>query len=361
MPLKLLKGIRHFKNNAFVENKNLFSTLTGGQNPDILFITCSDSRIIPSSITHAEYGDLFVIRNAGNIIPPYSNEPSGEAATIEYALKKLHVKEIIICGHSQCGAMQGLLDPQPEEHLPAVASWLKYAQPALSRVKEKPSTFDDNPHSKLVHTTQENILVQIENLKTHPAVKEKLANRQLLLHAWFYDIKCGEIFIYNHESNTFIPFEEAVTEVFNSELVHNKMQVIIEEEAIKYLNTLTNPKTAALFLQTRVILDQVALKGVGPIWEHINKSARLRLWAEFGDLCEDLKGCIDPRFTELLEKAQDVKVSGLKPLHRRVSQSPGFIQYCGGILRTISVIQSPGVSIPKQDSQDRQNYQMAKL
>lgn len=361
MPLKLLKGIRHFKNNAFVENKNLFSTLTGGQNPDILFITCSDSRIIPSSITHAEYGDLFVIRNAGNIIPPYSDEPSGEAATIEYALKKLHVKEIIICGHSQCGAMQGLLDPHPEEHLPAVASWLTYAQPALSRVKEKQSAFNENPQLKLVHTTQENILVQIDNLKTHPAVKEKLANKQLLLHAWFYDIKCGEIFIYTHEFNKFIPFEEAVTEVFNSDLVHNRMRIIIEEEAVKYLITLTHPKTAVLFLQTRGILDQVALKGVGPIWEHIHKSARLRLWAEFGDLCEDLKGCIDQRFTELLEKAQDVKVTSLKSLHRRMAQSPGFMQFCSEKLRTTHAMPFISIPMPEQGSQDRQYYQMAKL
>lgn len=358
MPLKLLKGIRHFKNNAFLENKNLFSTLTGGQNPDILFITCSDSRIIPSSITHAEYGDLFVIRNAGNIIPPYSSEPSGEAATIEYALKILNIKEIIICGHSQCGAMHGLLYPPTEEQLPAIASWLSYAQPALSRVTEKQPELEDNPYLKLVHTTQENILVQIENLKTHPAVKEKLKSKQLILHGWFYDIKSGEIFIYTHDSNEFIPFEEAVTELFNSDLVCNKMRIIIEEEATNYLGGLGNPKTAEQYVQTKQVLEQVALHGVKPVWEHIKNAARVRLWAEFGDLCEEQKGSIDQRFTELLEKAQEIKLTSLKSLHRVIAKSPGYLQFCSQAIRAVQTI--PIAPRPSQ-IEDSEFCKMAKL
>jgi carbonic anhydrase len=345
MPLKLLKGIRHFKNNAFLENKNLFSTLTSGQHPDILFITCSDSRIIPSAITHAEYGDLFVIRNAGNIIPPYSRDPSGEAATIEYAIKKLNIKEIIVCGHSQCGAMQGLMEPQSGEHLPAVSSWLTYAQPALQRVQEKQPEIASNPHLKLVHTTQENILLQIENLKTHPAVKEKLENKQLLLHGWFYDIKSGEIYIYTN--NKFIPFEDAVTELFNSNWTYNKMRLIVEEEALKYLGNLIAPETAELYKQTKSLLDQIALNGVSPIWVYIHKSVRLRLWSEFGELCEDLKGCVDQRFTDLLESAQNVKFSSLKGLHRELTNSPGYHQFCSQAIRASQPRQANATPFPE--------------
>jgi carbonic anhydrase len=333
MPLKLLKGIRHFKNNAFIENKNLFSMLTEGQNPDILFITCSDSRIIPSSITHAEYGDLFCIRNAGNIIPPYTSGPSGEAATIEYALKKLHIKEIIVCGHSQCGAMQGLLDLPSEMQLPAVESWLNHAKPALDKVEENHPELEEGAPSKLIHTTQENILLQIENLKTHPAVKEKLENKELLLHGWFYDIKSGEIFIYTPASNAFIPFEEAVTEFFNSSLVYTKMQSIIEEEALNYLRTLSDPQTAALYCQLKEDLNQVALKGVGPIWESIENAVKLRLWSEFGELCEKAKGYNDPRFIKLLQLAQEVKTISVKSLHGIIIKSHGFMQFCSQTLR----------------------------
>lgn len=336
MPLKLLKGIRHFKNNAFIENKNLFSMLTEGQNPDILFITCSDSRIIPSSITHAEYGDLFCIRNAGNIIPTYTQGPSGEAATIEYALKKLNIKEIIVCGHSQCGAMQALLDPPSEAQLPAVVSWLNHAKPALDKVHENHPELEEGAPSKLVHATQENILLQIENLKTHPAVQEKLENKELLLHGWFYDIKSGEIFIYTPASNAFIPFEEAVTEFFSSPLVYTKMQSIIEEEALHYLRTLSDPHTAALYCQLKEDLNQVALKGVSPIWESIQNAVKLRLWSEFGELCEKDKGYNDYRFTKLIQIAQEVKAISLKSLHSNIIKSQGFMQFCSQTLRANS-------------------------
>lgn len=356
MPLKLLKGIRHFKNNAFLENENLFSALTGGQNPDILFITCSDSRIIPSSITHAKYGDLFVIRNAGNIVPPYSPEPSGEAATIEYALKVLDVKEIILCGHSQCGAMCGLLAPQPEKKLPAIASWLSYAEPALSRVKEKYPELEENSPAKLVHTTQENILIQIENLKTHPSVKEKLESKQLLLHAWFYDIKSGEIFIYHQDCDAFISFEEAVTEVFSSTLVQNTMRTIVEEEAMNYLTRLASPKTAESYKELKKQLEQLASKGVSAIWEPIQKGIRLRLWSEFGDLCEDLKGSVDERFIELLEKAQEVKLTNLKSLHRTITKSTGYQQFCSQTMR--NTIDKAETSLVKQEPQDAPQFFM---
>lgn len=334
MPFKLLKGIRHFKNNAFIENKNLFSMLTEGQNPDILFITCSDSRIIPSSITHAEYGDLFCIRNAGNIIPPYDSSPSGEAATIEYALKVLQIKEIIVCGHSQCGAMQGLLSPPSESQLPAVSSWLHHAKPAINKVHEHHPELEEGAPSKLIYTTQENILLQIENLKTHPAVREKLKNNELLLHGWFYDIKSGEIFIYTPASNAFIPFEDAVTEFFNSKFVYTKMHNIIEEEALHYLRTFSTPLTAELYCQLKDNLNQVALKGVSPIWEAIQQNVKSRLWSEFGELCEKSKRYQDPRFVALLQMAQEVKVISVKSLHSDIIKSPGFTQYCSQTLRS---------------------------
>ena len=125
---KLIQGIHQFQSADFVSLKGLFQTLAKGQNPETLFITCSDSRIDPNMLTRSKPGELFIIRNAGNIIPPHGASSGGEAATVEFAVAALGVKDIIICGHSHCGAMKGLLEPDQVASLPAVASWLTHAE-----------------------------------------------------------------------------------------------------------------------------------------------------------------------------------------------------------------------------------------
>src|SRR5215469_7034592 len=125
---KLIQGIHQFQQESFRPLQGLFEQLSKGQNPETLFITCSDSRIDPNLLTRSKPGDLFILRNAGNIVPPHPAASGGEAATIEFAVAALGVKDVIICGHSHCGAMKGLLEPETIAPLPAVASWLSHAE-----------------------------------------------------------------------------------------------------------------------------------------------------------------------------------------------------------------------------------------
>jgi carbonic anhydrase len=127
--LKLMQGLHNFEKEVHMSNEALFTRLAKGQAPDAIFITCSDSRVDPNLLTGVAPGELFVIRNAGNIVPAYNpSQGGGEAASIEYAVTVLGVKDIIVCGHSQCGAIKGLLDPESLTDLPAVAQWLKHAE-----------------------------------------------------------------------------------------------------------------------------------------------------------------------------------------------------------------------------------------
>jgi carbonic anhydrase len=179
--------------------------LKDGQHPLALFITCSDSRIDPNLLTQTEPGELFVIRNAGNIVPPYGAIEGGEAATIEYAVNVLGMKHIVICGHSHCGAMSGLLNlPGLEEKLPAVRSWLSHAESALKILDEKHADITE-PAARLATTVEENVLVQIDNLKTHPAVAAALDRNELTLHGWVYKFETGEVLSHDSQNGQFAP------------------------------------------------------------------------------------------------------------------------------------------------------------
>jgi carbonic anhydrase len=205
----LIKGIHKFENEVFDSKIELFKRLEKGQNPGVLFITCSDSRIDPSLITQTEPGDLFIIRNAGNIIPAYGNHVSGEMAAIEFALDGLGVKDIIVCGHSHCGAMKGLLKPQIVENLPAMRNWL------LNAETTKRVVFDHYKHLEgdelLMATIEENVLMQIEHLKTHPAVATRIARNEIRLHAWVYKFETGKIFKYEQASGQYVQLTESRT------------------------------------------------------------------------------------------------------------------------------------------------------
>src|SRR5271163_1249151 len=151
---KLIQGIHQFQGNGFLPLQGLFEKLAKGQNPETLFITCSDSRIDPNLLTQAKPGDLFILRNAGNIIPPHGAGGGGEAATIEFAAAALGVKDIIVCGHSHCGAMRGLLHPEELRDLPTVSAWLSHAEATRRTIKENYSNFTDE--QLLNVATQEN-------------------------------------------------------------------------------------------------------------------------------------------------------------------------------------------------------------
>ena len=203
MVQELVRGVHHFQSHVFREQRDLFSRLAHGQAPETLFITCSDSRIDPNLITHTDPGDLFVLRNAGNLVPAYGATSGGEVATIEFAVTGLKVTDIVICGHSHCGAMKGLLHPEYLETMPAVIEWLRHAETTRRLVKAKYTALAKD--ALLEVTVEENVLVQIENLQTHPAVAVALSQGELKLHAWVYEIESGEVYAYVADDGQFLP------------------------------------------------------------------------------------------------------------------------------------------------------------
>lgn len=201
---KLIRGIHKFQSDVFPTRETLFRNLVGGQTPQALFITCSDSRIVPDLICQADPGDLFVIRNAGNIVPPHCDGTTcGEAATIEYAVRALGVKDIIVCGHTRCGAMQGTMNPDMLAPMPSVKQWLAHAEASWDIVRAHYSQLPDELRWKVL--IQENVLVQLENLRTHPVVADALERGALQLHAWVYKMETGQVFGYSPESGQYTP------------------------------------------------------------------------------------------------------------------------------------------------------------
>lgn len=178
---KLVEGIHKFQGESFSKDQKLFETLAEGQNPLALFITCSDSRIDPNRLTQTKPGELFIQRTAGNIVPPYGSVFAGEAATIEYAVTALKIRDIIICGHSHCGAIGGLLDPASVESMPAVKEYLKHSESTRRIVTENYAHLTD-PEKRLTLTVEENVLVQLESLRTHPSVAAAVGRGDLKLH-----------------------------------------------------------------------------------------------------------------------------------------------------------------------------------
>lgn len=192
---KLVQGIHQFQTQVFRSHQALFEELTvHGQKPETLFITCSDSRINPNLITQTGPGELFILRNVGNLIPPYE-DMGGMAAGIEFAVEALQVRDIIICGHSNCGAMQALLDPAKLEGMPATRSWMSHARETEQIMWKSYGHLSGQP--LLTATVEENVLVQLEHLRTHPSVAKAVASGQLHLHGWVYKIETGDVFAFD--------------------------------------------------------------------------------------------------------------------------------------------------------------------
>ncbi|AFY75993.1 MAG: carbonic anhydrase [Hydrococcus sp. C42_A2020_068] len=208
---KLLEGLKRFQAGYFSSHKELFEQLAHGQHPRILFITCADSRIDPNLITQAEVGELFVIRNAGNIIPPFGAANGGEGASIEYAIDALGIEQIVVCGHSHCGAMKGLLQLNSlEEKMPLVYNWLKHAEATRRVVNENYSSYLDG-EELLELTIAENVLNQLDNLQTYPSIRSKQHQQKLSLHGWIYRIETGEVLAYDPVLHDFVPPQSRLT------------------------------------------------------------------------------------------------------------------------------------------------------
>ncbi|MGO4763671.1 carbonic anhydrase [Cupriavidus sp. 2KB_3] len=198
---EIIEGFLKFQREVFPARAALFKKLATAQNPTALFVTCSDSRVVPELVTQREPGDIFVIRNAGNIVPSHSGEPGGVSATVEYAVAVLGVTDVVICGHSDCGAMTAIATNKDLTHLPAVASWLRHADAAkaVSCAQKHGS-----PAEALDSMVRENVVAQLANIRTHPSVALGLANGTLKLHGWVYDIETGGIRTFNSESLCFV-------------------------------------------------------------------------------------------------------------------------------------------------------------
>ncbi|AFZ34329.1 Carbonate dehydratase [Stanieria cyanosphaera PCC 7437] len=204
MPLsRIIQGLGEFQTNYFNTHQELFQQLSQGQTPDILLITCSDSRIDPNLLTQTQPGELFIIRNIGNIVPPHGILNSSEGAGIEYAVAALDIKHVVVCGHSHCGSMKALLQLNKlNEEMPLVYDWLKHhGEPVRRLLKENYGNCSEEQLLKIA--IEENVLTQIENLETYPVIRSKMHSGQISLHAWVYTIETGKIYAYDANKGEF--------------------------------------------------------------------------------------------------------------------------------------------------------------
>lgn len=206
---QIISGVIQFQQNEFPKRKELFKKLATGQEPQALFITCADSRVDPGLITQADPGDLFICRNAGNIVPPHSTHTGGMTASIEYAVGVLGIPDIVICGHTDCGAMKGAMNVDGLTELPHVCEWLNHSRAAVKVVDELHRDLDED--TRLHHLIEQNVLLQMQHIGTHPYVAAKLAAGKVRLHAWVYDIETGGVRAFNSDTQQFEPLtpEEA--------------------------------------------------------------------------------------------------------------------------------------------------------
>jgi carbonic anhydrase len=202
---EIIDGFLKFQRDVFPTRKELFRKLATNQTPRALFISCSDSRMVPELVTQREPGDLFVIRNAGNIVPSFGPEPGGVSATVEYAVAALGVSDVIVCGHSDCGAMTAVATCTCLDHMPAVAHWLRYADSAklVNESREHASE-----RARIDSMVRENVIAQLNNLRTHPSVALALAQGRLRLHGWVYDIESGSIDALDSATRQFVPLAD---------------------------------------------------------------------------------------------------------------------------------------------------------
>jgi carbonic anhydrase len=202
---RIIAGVHRFRRTEYAKNREMYEELARKQQkPMALFITCSDSRVLPHRITQTQPGDLFEIRNAGNIIPPHGAASGGESATIEYSIDVLAVKHIIVCGHSQCGAMKAMLQETPLEQLPAAKAWFANAEATKRIVRQKYAKGGYDLDSLGILAAQENVLVQMNHVSTHPCVAARLAAGDVQVYGWYYDIGGGLVLQYDQSLGRFV-------------------------------------------------------------------------------------------------------------------------------------------------------------
>lgn len=205
----LLRGVSEFSRHVFPDNQELFSSLAKGQSPHTLFITCADSRVVPEMITQTQPGELFVCRNIGNIVPGYGEMLGGVSAVVEYAVMALGVQLIVVCGHTDCGAMKGLCNGTASLNMPTVEAWLRNAEAARSVVMTRQTEHTDTVQALV----EENVKLQLMHLRTHPSVAARLAEGRLELQGWIYDIEHGQVRIFHEGEGRFESLDEATARI----------------------------------------------------------------------------------------------------------------------------------------------------
>lgn len=197
----IVDGVLRFQNEQQPTKQALFDQLAGAQSPDVLLVTCADSRIDPGLITQTEPGELFICRNAGNIVPPFPGYSGDIAASVEFGVAALGVKHIIVMGHTDCGAMKGAMNREAVASLPKVYEWLGYAEEAASAAA-------NNRDDPLLAVTEANVLLQLQNLETHPAVSAGIEAGSIDLHGWVYHIGSGAVTCHDTTAGQFVPLAD---------------------------------------------------------------------------------------------------------------------------------------------------------
>lgn len=198
----LIEGHKRFLAETFPAKRSQFHLLAEGQRPECLFVTCADSRVVPDLILQTQPGEMFICRNAGNVIPRAGEPAGGVSATIEYGVQVLGVRHLIVCGHSDCGVISALMAPNALDGLPSVRDWLQHVQPAWEYVDEVERHGGElTRHTALAHA---NVLAQLDNLRTHAFIQQALAEGRLTLHGWYYDILSGRIEQYDEPQRRFV-------------------------------------------------------------------------------------------------------------------------------------------------------------
>lgn len=212
---KLINGIVDFRKKSLAEYCSKYSKLALQQSPDTLFIACCDSRVVPNTFASSDPGDLFVLRNIGNLVPPYhyASQESCQldlsvAATIEFSLLSLNIKDIIVCGHSDCGAMQTLIEnnAQRNSSLPFLDKWIEYATSSYERFKK--ISEKNSPLTPCNLLSRINVLQQLDNLKTYPLISERLTNNKIRIHGWWFDLATAGVYNYEEQSDEFVLIDQ---------------------------------------------------------------------------------------------------------------------------------------------------------
>ena len=204
---ELIGRVLRFEKDVYSSRSDLYGKLASrGQSPKALMISCADSRVAPEHVMQAEPGDLFVCRNAGNVVPPFAQMNGGVSSTVEYAVAALGVRDIIVCGHSDCGAMKAVAEPHLTHDMPNVAAWLRHSNAASRVVRD---AYPELTNGELVRAiSMENVVAQLAHLRTHPSVAAGIARGEISLHGWFVDIHAGQIFGLDSDSGQFVPLRE---------------------------------------------------------------------------------------------------------------------------------------------------------